>query len=110
MTDESNKRGSRFEARVGDLLDQLRSAHPERVTVASQPRLELHDGEVVIPCEGSHLVSCIKNQGATPPTPYSPLPIPLSPTEAAAAVLCLPGDSNGMAPAAADEDGWTREI
>ncbi len=41
--------GKEFEEVIGSLLDALVKAHPEAVTVRWQPRLALHDSEIVIP-------------------------------------------------------------
>ena len=45
----SNAEGTRFEDEVGIALETLEKQHPKRVTVLRQPRVELQNGETVIP-------------------------------------------------------------
>lgn len=46
---EQNEKGRTFEVAIGRLLDFLATNHPDMVEVTHHPRLELHNGESVIP-------------------------------------------------------------
>ena len=49
MEQPEDNRGAAFELRVKALLESLAANHPGLVKVACQPRLKLHNNEVVIP-------------------------------------------------------------
>ncbi len=75
MSDEQSK-GQAFEAKVGELLAELQSQHPDVVHIVEQPRFELHDGQELIPDfelqfdllyeEGHYLIECQDRKRSSP--------------------------------------------
>ena len=76
MSDQKEKRGKSFELEVKSILDELHMLFPDRVRVIYQPKMQLYDGQEVIPDfdlqfdlpfeEGRYLIECQDRQRSSP--------------------------------------------